>query len=238
MEDIILVSMPTYHGPLTWVKRAINSLQNQTYSNFECWIVKDGCQDGCRWADAQSHIASCLMCNDCKNRMEYLRNFSEGDTRFKVFDLPINFGSAGWGPRNFIFLNTNHTYIAYLDDDNWYEPNHLEVLYKTIISGDKDFVFTGTNLYNLAGEKIGERMNKNTPTYCYIDTSEIMHNRRIINEVGWRGMASYGDWDLVERWLNKRANWSHTNQFTLNYMQRGVPGGAPRESAFYIKPTI
>ncbi len=228
MGDTILVVTPTYHGPMAWVERAIKSLQAQTYENFECWLVKDGCQDSVRWQDFGSHYYACRMCDDCKNRMSYLRDFVKTDSRFKVFDLPINFHGCGWGPRNFALQNTDHEYIAYLDDDNWYEPTHLEVLYKTLTDKNVDYVFTATNLYNIQGVKTGER-NAPAPAYCAIDTSEVMHKRYLIEKFGgWHYIPECCDWELIQRWVQNNVPWAHTRQFTLNYMYRGVPGGTAR----------
>lgn len=230
MADTILVCMPTYHGPFCWLKQAVESVQRQTYNNFKCWIVKDGCECGVRWSDKYER-ESVKECKNCKKRMEYMREIAQQDTRFKVFTLPINFNAAGWGPRNFALLNTTHDFIAYLDDDNWWEPCHLEVVYNHILKTNVDFVFSGSKTFSVTGEELTQKSRNNmTPGYCCIDTSEILHKRRLFDEIGgWRWQPECCDWDLVERWLQKGATWSHTSIYTVNYCYRGVCGGTPRE---------
>lgn len=225
MSDIILVCMPTYHGPIEWLKKALDSVQKQTYADFECWIVKDGCSCGLTLGDESSNWRAGATCEDCDSRMKYLRSFCKDDLRFRCFALPINFGRFGSGPRNFALMNTVHEYIAYLDDDNWWEHNHLDVCYSKLKEEDFDFVFSGTITHNIEGCITGVRNNIDMLCFSNIDTSEILHKRRLLNDFGgWRKpiggpLPGAGtDWDLVRRWVYGGANWAHTGVCTLNYL--------------------
>lgn len=213
----ILVIIPTYHSPQVWLSRAINSVESQTYENFECWLVKDGCKQSCTFSPAESKN-TCRECDLCQETRSFCQKIT--DTRFKFFSMPINFGAAGWGPRNFALMNTSHEYIAYLDDDNWYEPNHLESLYKTITENNSDMAYTGTRLVSPTGLVLQERIHPYLPKAGYIDTSEIMHRRSLINKFGgWRWVPKGNDWDIVSRWV-PNVSWSHTNKITLNFYVR------------------
>jgi len=216
--------MPTYHTPDQWLIKSIDSLKKQTYPNFECWIVKDGC----RWA-AGSYFSqlTCLECNVCKNTIKFCKELQISDNRFKFYILPIHMSGAGWGPRNFAILNTTHDLIAYLDDDNWYEPDHLESLVNKIKETNVDVVYTGTKVYNAEGTEIlYERLQSGKPVAGGIDTSEILHRRHLIEEFGgWRFVPKCNDWDIVKRWL-PTASFAHTGKFTLNFRLRencGIP---------------
>ena len=46
-SDRVLVCLPTYHSKIEWLKRSVASLMEQTHSNFDCMIVKDGCRTAC-----------------------------------------------------------------------------------------------------------------------------------------------------------------------------------------------
>jgi glycosyltransferase involved in cell wall biosynthesis len=134
--------------------------------------------------------------------------------------MPINFGAAGWGPRNFIISNTDQEYITYLDDDNWYEPDHLKCLFNAIKRSNSDMAYTGTNLFDKNNNLISTRMHPYAPTAGNIDTSEIMHKRSLINRCGgWRFVEKCNDWDIVSRWMPE-LEWSHTNKITLNFYLR------------------
>lgn len=209
-NEKILVCLPTYHSKIEWIIRAVESLKEQTYSNFECMVVKDGC----RYASDQN---TCKECPSCFETIKLCKDFD--DPRFKFFNLPVNCGAAGWGPRNFAIMNSNHNLIAYLDDDNWYEPDHLESLYKALRDNNSDMAYTGTRLYDSEMNVVGERMHPKNPRPGYIDTSEIMHKRHMIQKHGgWRKVSKCNDWDLVSRW--DYVDWAHTKKITLNFYMR------------------
>ena len=104
----ILICLPTFHSKFSWIKRAIKSIKNQTHEYFDCYIVKDSCN--------KAEIP-CLECENCNESTNYCKLISSKDKRFKFFNLPVNCGAAGWGPRNFAIMNTNNNLIAYLDDN-------------------------------------------------------------------------------------------------------------------------
>lgn len=215
----ILICMPTYHSPEIWLTRAINSVLAQTYSNFECWIVKDGCKQACTFKPNYTE-QTCLECDLCKQTEKFCKEITKNDSRFKFYSMPINFGAAGWGPRNFAIMNTDCKFIAYLDDDNWYEPNHLESLYEIINQNKSDMAYTGTRLFDENGLFLKERLHPYLPKAGYIDTSEILHRKELISKFGgWRYVQKCNDWDIVNRWI-PHITWSHTNKITLNFYVR------------------
>jgi len=209
-KEKVLIIMPTYHSKMEWIERAVNSVISQTYDNIECMVVKDGCRE----ADAGK---ACVECENCRATCSFFKSLS--DKRFSFFTLPVNHGAAGWGPRNFAIMNSHHDLICYLDDDNWYEPDHVEKLYEAISDRDSDMAYTGTRLWTADMKVMAERMHPAAPEKGHIDTSEIMHRRRLIHtHGGWRKVPKCNDWDIVSRWEGVR--WSHTNSITLNFYVR------------------
>jgi glycosyltransferase involved in cell wall biosynthesis len=209
-KEKILVVMPSYHPRMEWLERSVESVMYQTYDNFECMIVKDGCKHA-------DNNFSCLECENCRASSSFLKSIS--DKRFSFYRLPSNMGAAGWGPRNFAILNSSHELICYLDDDNWYESVHLEKLYAAISDRDSDMAYTGTRIWSRDMQVVSERVHPYAPKQGHIDTSEIMHRRKLIDIFGgWRKVPKCNDWDIVSRWRNVR--WSHTNSITLNFYLR------------------
>jgi glycosyltransferase involved in cell wall biosynthesis len=204
----VLVIMPTYHSRMEWLERSVNSVISQNYENFDCIVVKDGCR----------HAGDSLLeCNSCRETSLFFRSIP--DNRFSFYKLPTNLGAAGWGPRNFALMNTYHDLICYLDDDNWYEPDHIEKLYEAIMERESDMAYTGTRLWSSDMRVISERVHPYAPRQGYVDTSEIMHRRKLINNHGgWRKVSKCNDWDMVSRWEDVR--WAHTNSVTLNFYVR------------------
>ena len=215
--DKVLICLPTYHSSPEWLERCTESLLKQTFKSFDCYVVKDGCSEACTFSTFER---TCLECDNCKYTQKYFEDICSKDERFKFFTLPINHSGAGWAPRNFAIMNTKHDLIAYLDDDNWYEPDHIESLYRTITDTKSDMCYTGTRLYDSNKKVVGERIHNDIPKAGYIDTSEIMHTRYLIEKHGgWRYVKKCNDWDIVSRWVPD-VKWSHTNKVTLNFFLR------------------
>ena len=101
MNSLPLVSvlMPVYNGIPT-ILNSIKSLIWQTYENWECIIVDDGSTDGAA---------------------EFLDSLS--DKRFKIIHLSENKG-RGFA-RQVSLKYASGVYIAYLDADDWYDPEKL-----------------------------------------------------------------------------------------------------------------
>lgn len=215
--DKVLICLPTYHSNPEWLERCTESLLKQTFKSFDCYVVKDGCSEACTFNHFER---TCLECDNCKYTQKYFEDVCSKDERFKFFTLPVNHSGAGWAPRNFAIMNTKHDLIAYLDDDNWYEPDHIESLYRTITDTKSDMCYTGTRLYDHNKKVVGERIHNDIPKAGYIDTSEIMHTRYLIEKHGgWRYVKKCNDWDIVSRWVPD-VKWSHTNKVTLNFFLR------------------
>lgn len=208
-KEKILICVPTYHSKIEWIQRSIKSIEQQTYEYFDCYIVKDSCK--CE--------IPCLECENCKETEFLCKDVCSKDKRFKYFNLPLNCGGAGWGPRNFAIMNTKNDLIAYLDDDNWYENDHIESLRNSILLNNSDMAYTGTRIINTDGTINSTRIHPYKPKQGYVDSSEIMHKRFLVNKYGgWRWVKKGNDWDMVSRW--EKLKWSHTNKITLNFYLR------------------
>lgn len=104
------VIIPTFNRPEK-LKRAINSVLAQTFKDFEIIVVNDGGKDV----------------------SDIIKSFSSPIIRY--FSHNKNFGIAK--ARNTGIANSNGNYIALLDDDDVYFPEHLSVLQHSILQGNK-----------------------------------------------------------------------------------------------------
>jgi len=71
--------------------------------------------------------------------------------------LPENVGGKGWyGHRVYAAmpLMVNADYILFLDEDNWFEPNHVETMINKIKSKDLMWSYSLRRICNEAGEYI------------------------------------------------------------------------------------
>lgn len=102
MKPLITVYIPTFNR-LELLKRAILSVQNQTYKNFEVIVVDDNSTDGTR---------------------EYLLELSNLDQRIHCFFKNENSGACV--SRNIAIENAKGHFITGLDDDDYFYSDRLE----------------------------------------------------------------------------------------------------------------
>ena len=124
-EENFLVSIvvPVYNAE-KYLEQCLNSIQNQTYKNFEVILVNDGSMD---------HSESI-----CKS-------FVEGDSRFRYF-LKSNGGSSA--ARNFGLDHVRGDFITFIDADDWVDENHLEVLINNIKENNSDMAVSSIKKFD------------------------------------------------------------------------------------------
>ena len=69
--------------------------------------------------------------------------------------LPENVGGDGWyGHRVYAAmpLMVNADYILFLDEDNWFEPNHVETMINKIKSKDLMWAYSLRRIHNESGQ--------------------------------------------------------------------------------------
>lgn len=102
MEPLISVYIPTYNR-LELLKRAVQSVQNQTYKNFEIIIVDDNSSDGTQ---------------------DFLVGLAKVDSRIRYFFKDRNSGACV--SRNIAINLAQGELITGLDDDDYFLPHRLE----------------------------------------------------------------------------------------------------------------
>ncbi|HEY5365101.1 MAG TPA: glycosyltransferase [Casimicrobiaceae bacterium] len=186
---LISVVVPTY-GRRALLKAAVRSALAQDYVNVEVLVVADH-------DPAFGAIVDDLA----------------GDARVHLHNLARNHGAGGAVPRNHALQIASGDYIAYLDDDNEWEPEHLSSIYEAMRSSGAAFGFSsmqvdGTDLFFSRPELQG------------IDTSCVLHQRELIRRHGgWKDRAvDYAhDWELFARWVHAGETWVCTRRPTLRY---------------------
>jgi glycosyltransferase involved in cell wall biosynthesis len=202
---LISVITPTWrrHGLL--LARCMPSVYSQTHPKVEHVIVSDGPD-----RDLAELVAGELWRRRLDTRpVVYLQLPDHGDG-------PVDYGSRA---RNHGLRYAAGDLIAYLDDDNEYRPEHLELLAAALQSSGADFGYSRM-LRHPNNDVIGHP----TPVYGGIDTSILMHRRGVPEEFGWwplpteiEGDKHAPDWGVVSRWLDKGATWVHVPDVTVDY---------------------
>ena len=179
---MISIITSTFHRP-ELLKRAIQSVLNQTYQDFEMIIVND---------------------DPDHETKEVVSSFN--DKRLIYIPMSGKFG-CDTRPKNVGVSKSKGEYIAFLDDDVAYRPDHLQCLLKEIEKSGVDVVYGDRWIYE--GDKsvsIGIfhdfdpflMMRRN-----YIDTSDVLIKRDAIFSVGGfdERYKKYVDWNLWVRMM-------------------------------------
>lgn len=109
---MISVIVPIYNVE-KYLNRCLDSIKNQTYTDFEVLMIDDGSTD---------------------RSQEIARNY-QNDTRFKLF-IQTNQGQGA--ARNLGLDNIKGDYICFIDSDDYVEEKYLEILFNALIMNDAD----------------------------------------------------------------------------------------------------
>jgi glycosyltransferase involved in cell wall biosynthesis len=174
------IIMPTYNRAFC-IENAINSLLNQTYTNWELVIIDDGSTDNTRN----------LIKNKYKN---YLKNRKIKYKRIKHKGVSQ--------ARNIALKLCKNKWIGYLDSDNSLLPDFLKIFADAIMKKNKSMCFYAKT-ENSAGEIIGQKYDfKQLCIANYIDLGAFVHNKLLIKKYGNFdvNLKRLVDWDLIIRY--------------------------------------
>lgn len=129
---VITVVLTTYKRPINIVKRAIEGVIAQTFKDYELLVINDYPED-----------------NTLSSNLEHLVNKYKKICDIKYLSMIKNSGACI--ARNYGASKGTGKYIAFLDDDDVWFENKLELQMKAF-ENDKENVFVGGYIY-LADEK-------------------------------------------------------------------------------------
>lgn len=113
METMVSIIVPTYNREDV-IERALSSILRQTYSSYEVVVVDDGSTDG-----TQSVVAGLQ------------------DSRIRYIALQENRGAAY--ARNVGIREAKYDYIAFLDSDDEWLPDKLELQMKKMLNSSEQY---------------------------------------------------------------------------------------------------
>ena len=206
----VMVITPTT-GKST-VNQAIESVRNQSIKT-EHLIVVDGGGD---ISDRFSNMLLNKISPNYENPLQWLT-------------LPENVGGNGWyGHRVYAAmpLMVNADYILFLDEDNWFEPNHVETMTNKIKSKDLMWSYSLRRIVDERGQYVSDDDCESLgryPTYYdhtlnFVDTNCYCFKREYLVRVAH---DFYGQWG-ADRGFYKSAStnlpaFGCTGEATVNY---------------------
>lgn len=189
------VITPTWHRHDILINRCLPSVAAQTMP-VEHIVISDGPDPVLRELLADADVTY----------VEVDQHHEEG----------VNVG--GWA-RNRGLEVVSGDFIAYLDDDNAFRPNHLRLLATALVNHpDRDFAYSRMFRHGL-----GDVIGSDPPRYGCIDSSIIMHRADTHKKFGsWPAPSEYHiDWQIIETWLSGGATWVFVPEVTVDYYFRG-----------------
>ena len=221
IEKSVTVITPTIGS--SKLNDAVKSVREQTYKNITHLLVADG-------PEYMMPIAVDLM---------------ERNDNALVVCTPENTGKNGfYGHRIYAAYPhlINSDYIFFLDEDNWYEPDHVATLVDTLERGN-DFAYSLRQIYTPDKQFIAEDnceslgkwpifFSHEDPQYL-IDTSSYAFTREFIQKTchlwhsGWGGDRKY----LYS--VMQKAKYDTNGKHTLCYRLDGNPGSVNAD--FFIQ---
>lgn len=105
--------------------------------------------------------------------------------------------------------------IAYLDDDDEWEPEHLRVLAGALLADDDaGFAYSRALVHMTEG---AVRIGDGRPAHGRIQTSMLMHRRGVADTATWGSAHPAEDWLLVQAWLAAGIPYVSVPEVTVHY---------------------
>ena len=196
----------------------IESVRDQTYEDITHYIFVDG-------GNHENHVRKKL--------------FKAGVSNSKLVVLEENIGKGWYGHRVYSACSflVNADIICYLDEDNWYEPCHVQKLVEKIEAGN-DWAYSLRKIFNKNGEYLCDDNCESLgrwPVYFndkvfHIDTSSFAVKRDVATRIGH---AWYGQWGADRQFFSNLSlhfpKFECTNAHTLCYRLDGNPNSVTKE---------
>jgi glycosyltransferase involved in cell wall biosynthesis len=198
------------------LREALQSIAKQTYPKIEIIVVNDGGDD----------------------ISEIIRSINNGDVNI----IPLQF-SASMGrskAANVGLEKATGKYIAFLDDDDWLEPAHIERLFELLENPLHTYCVAAYSSVRCIDQKTGELIKLFNQSYNaaalklenYIPIHAVLFHRSVIDSPAAcrfdEAFDLFEDWDF---WLQLQAlgNFIWNEQVTANYR---VVSGSSGEGVF------
>ncbi len=144
--DLISVIVPVYNVEM-YLDKCVQSIVDQTYANLEIILVDDGSPDHCP-----------AMCDA----------WAQKDDRIRVIHKE-NGGQAD--ARNAGMAVATGKYIAFVDSDDWVEPQMYQSMHEAAVATDSDIVSCGVMRIWLDGKSVKD-------SYCFVSRDSLLEQEK------------------------------------------------------------
>ncbi|MBE7731376.1 glycosyltransferase [Komagataeibacter sp. FXV3] len=221
-KPLISIIMPIYNTPLKWLRRAIESLQEQYYEHWELCVVDD--------------------CSPTKDQQNLLKELARTDPRIRLQVMPRNGGISA--ASNVALDMARGTYVALLDHDDELTPDALFRVVEAINQQpEADFIYSDEC-------KIDDTPDRGLFDFIFKPdwSPEIMFNcmlsghlsvyaKTLVDDIGgFRSEYDFSqDYDLALRASEKAKCIVHIER--ILYLWRAIAGSAAAGGKNYARET-
>lgn len=180
MEKVSIIT-PTYNSS-KFIVSTIDSIINQTYTNWELLITDDCSSD---------------------NTSEIIHEYMKNDKRIKIFQLNENSGAGV--ARNTSIKNAKGRYIAFCDSDDMWKPDKLQKQVGFMLNYGYALTYTSYDIIDENGAPKGEIKARPYVTYSdmlksdYIGCLTAMYDVKKLGKMYMSIIRKRQDWAL---WLS------------------------------------
>ena len=181
MNSLVSVIMP-YYNKRNYFLDSINSVLNQTYINLEIIIIYD---------------------DQKRDDLEYIKDCIKKDSRAKIILNDKNRGVSF--SRNKAISVAQGEYIAFLDCDDYWETNKIEVQMNFMLTHGYDFSYTTYQVINNDGKIVDKIRARKKLEYkellksCDIGLSSVILKQKLLSDIKFPELKTKEDFVL---WLS------------------------------------
>jgi glycosyltransferase involved in cell wall biosynthesis len=173
----VSIIIPTFNSE-KFIAQTLESIQAQTYTNWEVIIVDDGSSD---------------------KTVSIISKLAQFEERIQFFQLE---GNSGAGiARNIALNKVNGRYIAFLDSDDLWKPTKLEKQIKFMTQKNLPFTFSFYDCINEDGKPLNERIE--SPRY--LSYNQLFYCNYVGNLTGIYDVDYFGKIPIFP--IRKRQDW-------------------------------
>ena len=176
-QPLVSIITPMFNSA-SFIADCIKSIQSQSYKNWELYLIDDASTD---------------------QTLQIVKPFIESDSRIKLITNAVNSGAAV--ARNLGISYASGDFIAFLDADDLWLPNKLEIQVSVLLNSQCAVCFSSYYQINEPGTKKVALINA-LPKLTY---SKLLKSNYIGNLTGIYSVKSLGK--ITSLNLRKRQDW-------------------------------
>ena len=206
-EPLLLSIVTTVYDRVDCLAACIRSVKNLNVQDYEHIIVADHPP-----SDDLSKIVSVVE--------------AAADERISLYNLPSRTNNFGIAPAEFGLKKASGAYVAFLDDDNAFLPNHFDALLDCL-EDDPSIGFA----YSSCLFKNERVLNSSTPAFAEIDLGQALYRRASFREClnDELPYSEYAwDWRMISDLMAAGLTYKHVDQETFVFGLKEYPHLTPR----------